>query len=206
MTGPDAALAKRGIGCSEVAEPSRVFERNIRRQLDHRALGRSLELAEPTVRIIVEQHLRIAGEAKIALKNSASAKRDSIRAACAAGAAASERIHVDPFTERDIVNAVANLGDDACCIKTKSRWSRSLRYAWHERKVWTDLASFLRENGGPAGCARQFAAIRKKDRPYIVYRYAGTGRPYLIVDKRAVGAKNVGDWVEPDLPGPIVRP
>jgi hypothetical protein len=122
LTGPDAALAKRGIGCSEVAEPSRVFERNIGRQLDHSALGRSLELAEPTVRIIVEQHLRIAGEAKIALKNCASAKRDSIRAACAAGAAASERIHVDPFTDRDIVNAVANLGDDACCIKTKSRW------------------------------------------------------------------------------------
>jgi hypothetical protein len=42
-----------------------------------------------------------------------------------------------------------------------------------------------------AGCARQFAAIRKKDQPFIVYRYADTGRPYLIVDKRAVGAKNV---------------
>jgi hypothetical protein len=67
--------------------------------------------------------------------------------------------------------------------KTKSRWSRALKYAWHERKTWTDLKSFLRENGGPAGCAKQFAAITKKDRSCIVYRCPGTGRPYLIVHK-----------------------
>jgi hypothetical protein len=70
-------------------------------------------------------------------------------------------------------------------LKTRSRWTRALKYAWRERKTWTDLISFLRENGGPAGCARQFAAIRKKDQPFIVYRYAGTGRPYLIVHRAA---------------------
>jgi hypothetical protein len=67
--------------------------------------------------------------------------------------------------------------------KTKSRWSRALRYAWRERKTWTDLRSFLRENGGPAGCAKQLVAIKKKDQSRIVYRCPGTGRPYLIVDK-----------------------
>jgi hypothetical protein len=66
-------------------------------------------------------------------------------------------------------------------LKTRSRWSRALRYAWRQRKTWKELGSFLRENGGPAGCARQFAVTRKKNQPYIVYRYAGTGRPYLIV-------------------------
>jgi hypothetical protein len=70
-------------------------------------------------------------------------------------------------------------------IKTRSRWSRALRYAWRERKIWTEFQAFLRENGGPAGCARQFAAIRKKEQPFIVYRYAGTGRPYLIVHRAA---------------------
>jgi hypothetical protein len=71
--------------------------------------------------------------------------------------------------------------------KTKSRWSRALRYAWHERRKWTDLDAFLRENGGPAGCAKQFAAINPRGRHpgCIVYRYAGTGRPYLIVDRAA---------------------
>jgi hypothetical protein len=70
-------------------------------------------------------------------------------------------------------------------IKTRSRWSRALRYAWHERKTWTDLGSFLRENGGPAGCADQFAAINSSGRysGCIVYRRPGTGRPYLIVHK-----------------------
>jgi hypothetical protein len=70
-------------------------------------------------------------------------------------------------------------------LKTRSRWSRALRYAWRERKTWKDLGSFLRENGGPAGCATQFAAIRKNDQPYIFYRSAGTGRPYLIVHRAA---------------------
>jgi hypothetical protein len=70
-------------------------------------------------------------------------------------------------------------------LKTRSRWTRALRYAWRGRRTWRDLDAFLRENGGPAGCARQFAAITKNDQPYIVYRYAGTGLPYLIVQKAA---------------------
>jgi hypothetical protein len=69
--------------------------------------------------------------------------------------------------------------------KTKSRWTRALRYAWYKRKTWRDLKTFLRENGGPAGCAEQFAAVHPKARypGCIVYRCRGTGRPYLIVHK-----------------------
>jgi hypothetical protein len=69
--------------------------------------------------------------------------------------------------------------------KTKSRWTRALRYAWRKRKTWSDLKTFLRENGGPAGCADQFAAVHPKARyrDCIVYRCPGTGRPYLIVQK-----------------------
>ena len=70
-------------------------------------------------------------------------------------------------------------------LKTRSRWSRALRYAWRERRTWKDLGSFLRENGGPAGCARHFAAIKKNNRSCIIYRRPGTGRPYLIVHKAA---------------------
>ena len=75
----------------------------------------------------------------------------------------------------------------AADIKTKSRWTRALKYAWQERKTWTNLRSFLRENGGPAGCADQFAAIKSSGRypGCIVYRRPGTGRPYLIVHKGA---------------------
>jgi hypothetical protein len=72
-------------------------------------------------------------------------------------------------------------------IKTRSRWSRALRYAWRERKTWKGLGSFLRENGGPAGCADQFAATNQRGRypGCIVYRRPGTGRPYLILHKGA---------------------
>jgi hypothetical protein len=72
-------------------------------------------------------------------------------------------------------------------LKTRSRWTRALKYAWRERKTWKHLGSFLRENGGPAGCADQFAAInpRGKYPGCIVYRYAGTGLPYLIVHEGA---------------------
>jgi hypothetical protein len=78
-----------------------------------------------------------------------------------------------------IIIDVTSTGD----IKTRSRWSRALRYAWRERKTWRDLRTFLRENGGPAGCAKQFAAInsRRKCPGCIVYRCPRTGRPYLIV-------------------------
>jgi hypothetical protein len=72
-------------------------------------------------------------------------------------------------------------------LKTRSRWSRALRYAWHERKTSKDPGSFLRENGGPAGCAEQFAAIHPTGKypGCIVYRCPGTDRPYLIVHKAA---------------------
>jgi hypothetical protein len=72
-------------------------------------------------------------------------------------------------------------------IKTRSRWTRALRYAWRERKAWADLTLFLRENSGPAWCADQFAAINQTGRypGCIVYRRPGTGRPYLIVYKGA---------------------
>jgi hypothetical protein len=68
-------------------------------------------------------------------------------------------------------------------IKTRSRWTRALRYAWRERKTWTDFQVFLRDNGGPAGCAEQFAAINPNGKypGCIVYRCPGTDRPYLIV-------------------------
>jgi len=68
--------------------------------------------------------------------------------------------------------------------KTKSRWTRALRYAWRDRREWRDLKAFLQENGGPAGCATQFAAIKvgKHDTSRVVYRCPGTGRPYLIID------------------------
>ena len=70
-------------------------------------------------------------------------------------------------------------------LKTRSRWARALKYAWRERNACTDLTRFLRENGGPAGCAERFAAInpRAKYPGCIVYRCPGTGRPYLIVKK-----------------------
>jgi hypothetical protein len=72
-------------------------------------------------------------------------------------------------------------------LKTRSRWTRALKYAWRERRKWTYFQAFLRENGGPAGCAYQFAATNPRGRypGCIVYRCPGTDRPYLIVHKAA---------------------
>lgn len=46
-------------------------------------------------------------------------------------------------------------------LKTRSRWSRALRYAWHHRRRWKSLKAFFQENGGPAGMAEQFAALHR---------------------------------------------
>ena len=46
--------------------------------------------------------------------------------------------------------------------KTKSRWSRALRYAWRRHGEWKMLAEFLESNGGPAGCAAKLVALHKR--------------------------------------------
>ena len=59
--------------------------------------------------------------------------------------------------------------------KTKSRYVRALRFAWRQRQHWSDLEIFLRRNGGPAGCASQFAAMHARA-PRGCVRAGGDGR------------------------------
>lgn len=59
--------------------------------------------------------------------------------------------------------------------KAKARWSKALRFAWRERRRWSDLETFLRRNGGPAGCASQFAALHPRP-PGGCVRAGGEGR------------------------------
>jgi hypothetical protein len=47
--------------------------------------------------------------------------------------------------------------------KTKSRWTRALRYAWYGRRWWQNLNELFQSNGGPAGCAKEFAALHKRE-------------------------------------------
>ena len=123
-------------------------------------------------------YLAVVFELYVQLRRRNQAKSSARRIAMLTGLRNQDRTH--PI--RVIIDATSTAD-----IKTKSRWSRALRYAWGERKTWTDLGSFLRENGGPAGCAEQFAAINSSGRypGCIVYRRPGTGRPYLIVHKGA---------------------
>ena len=56
---------------------------------------------------------------------------------------------------------------DATCkadFKSKSRWTRALRYAWKQRNHWRDLGKFFRRNGGITGCAKWFAETRRRRR------------------------------------------
>jgi hypothetical protein len=115
-------------------------------------------------------------ELYIRLRRTKQAKKAAARIAKLFGLREQNRAH--PI--RVIIDATSSADN-----KTKSRWTRALRYAWHKRREWSDLRTFLRENGGPAGCAEQFAAInpRGKYPGCIVYRCPGTGRPYLIVQE-----------------------
>jgi hypothetical protein len=54
---------------------------------------------------------------------------------------------------------------DATCKvdpKTRSRWTRALRYAWKQRRHWDRLPRFLRRNGGIAGCADWFTETQRR--------------------------------------------
>ena len=77
-----------------------------------------------------------------------------------------QRIH--PI--RLIIDASSQAND-----KSKSRWTRALRFAWCQRRCWRDLGAFLRSNGGPAGCASQFAALHARA-PRGCMRVGGEGR------------------------------
>jgi hypothetical protein len=62
---------------------------------------------------------------------------------------------------------------DATCNadpKTKSRWTRTLRYAWLKRDYWSDLDKFFRKNGGPAGCAQKYTDRRPTIKRTWAYR------------------------------------
>jgi hypothetical protein len=122
------------------------------------------------------EYLAVVFKLYVQLKRRNQAKTSAQRIAKLFGLRTQNRTH--PIR---IIIDVTSTGD----IKTRSRWSRALRYAWRKRKMWRDLRDFLRENGGPAGCADQFAAINPRERypGCIVYRRLATGRPYLIVHK-----------------------
>lgn len=81
---------------------------------------------------------------------------------------------------RTIIDAVSNADR-----RTKSRWTRALRYAWLERKKYNDLKECLEANGGIIGCANEWAAMRAAKRtPRGYVRLGGEDRvpkiPYFI--------------------------
>jgi hypothetical protein len=43
----------------------------------------------------------------------------------------------------------------------RSKWSLALQYASQKNVAPEDLSSFMDENGGMAGCAKQFARLNK---------------------------------------------
>ena len=66
-------------------------------------------------------------------------------------------------------------------IKTKSRWTLAVRYAWAERRRFSrgNFKAFLRDNGGIIGCAQAFSS----EHPTYRQRYRrfadASGRVFL---------------------------
>src|ERR1700724_17572 len=44
----------------------------------------------------------------------------------------------------------------------KSEWSQALQYAIRKKTRGAAFKNFLKRNGGPSGCAKKMAALRKK--------------------------------------------
>jgi hypothetical protein len=127
-------------------------------------------------RFAFHDYLAAVFERYVQLRRTKQAKSSARRISKLFGLRNQKRTHLI----RTIIDATSTAD-----IKTESRSTRALKYAWRERRTWKDFVSFLRENGGPAGCAEQFAAINPKQKypGCVVYRRPGSGRPYLIVQK-----------------------
>jgi len=80
------------------------------------------------------------------------------------------KINRDTHLIRAIIDATSKA--DA---KTRSRWSRALRYGWKQRNHWDRLPRFFRRNGGMSGCANWFTETRR-------WRRRKTKRPKLPSD------------------------
>jgi hypothetical protein len=98
---------------------------------------------------------------------------------------------------RTIIEAVS--GADR---RTKSRWSRALRYAWLYRRDYDGLKDCLGANGGIAGCASKWAELRSAERtPSDCVRLGGDDRipkiP-LLVGKELFDDR--GRYIEPPRP------
>ena len=79
--------------------------------------------------------------------------------------------------------------------KTKSRWTRALRFAWSERRRCRGLKKCLEANGGVAGCARRWAELRAVTRaPPGFVRLGGERAPKVpfFVDVRLLDER--GRW------------
>ena len=65
-----------------------------------------------------------------------------------------------------------------------------------QRRNWTELKTFLRENGGPAGCADQFAAINPKAKypGCIIYRCPDPTAFRFVLGRRCRLVDH-SDWV-----------
>ncbi len=64
----------------------------------------------------------------------------------------------EPFTVAIFVTADPNVVD----AKTRSKWSRVLRYAWRRRIAADRLEGFIRSRGGINACADRFARSRSR--------------------------------------------
>ena len=88
----------------------------------------------------------------------------------------SERISELPLYEKDLVRMLIDASCDAD-RKTKSRWARALRYVRSRQVNWRHCARFLKENGGPAGCAKKETQRRPERRR--AEHYGGPDFKYL---------------------------
>jgi hypothetical protein len=57
--------------------------------------------------------------------------------------------------------------------RTKSRWTRALRFAWQVRRTYDSLEECFEANGGIAGCADKWATLRAEERTPAGYVRVG---------------------------------
>jgi hypothetical protein len=76
--------------------------------------------------------------------------------------------------------------------KTRSRWTRALRYAWIKREHWTELARFFALRDGVAGCADRFAARQRRRRKQNAVKRA----PATSKSKSASRCRRSPIWIK----------
>jgi hypothetical protein len=121
LAGAGHGVLEGSVGGADVAELAGLLERHVVGDVDDRVLWRRHVLAEPAVRVEVEDALAVAGGAEVTVEGEVAAPAELASTAHLTAAAGAQRAHVDPVAGLGVEHRLADGLDHARRVQAEDR-------------------------------------------------------------------------------------